>query len=729
MYKKVPTWSNGVWSHTIFEEKEEFRQFLLPLFKEPGKYEFDETSFLFNEMARKYVEYQLYCDAPLKTTDYRKFWDTEKDKCRNGVIFKHHDKTWYITRDYYMWLNYLPIFNKEIADYGFADFRDAQYHIALYEHLAELSNKHSGIVKKRQIASSYFHMGKLINQLWFEKGVTMKIGASHKDYINEKGSWKMLTEYKSWLNEKTAWYRPMTPDKTLMWQQQVEITLSNRKSMKGNKGVIQGLTFDKDPTNGVGGPCRYFFYEEAGIAPTMDTTVEYLFPAMKTGFNYNGMFIAAGSVGDLDQCNPLKKMIRYPEKHDIYPVFSNLLDEKGTTGYSGLFIPEQWSMPPYIDKYGNSLVEAALEALNIEFARWKRELAPETYQLRVSQHPRNIEEAFAFKKVSVFPLHLVGAQQRRIEDKEYGFELLDLSRDENGKVKADASHKLPISTFPIDPAKDNKEGVLVVWERPVPDTKFGRTYFGSIDPVGEGKTTTSDSLCSLYILKSAVEVTKIDSGTSVTYIEQDKIVASWCGRFDDINKTHEMLELIMEWYSALTVYENNVTGFIQYLKGKNKIWYLATKDQMLFLKEAQANQNVHQEYGWKNVGQVFKQHMLNYGVDYCSEELDRELKTDGTIARIKYGVERIPDPMLLKEMIDYEPGLNVDRITAYCALIAFYKLRQANFGLDKRTENLDKNLDKSKNLFKLDKRSPFRNIGTGGYSSVKPFKSPFRNIK
>jgi hypothetical protein len=30
-----------------------------------------------------------------------------------------------------------------------------------------------------------------------------------------------------------------------------------------------------------------------------------------------GLFIAAGSVGDLDQCEPLKKMILDPEANDI----------------------------------------------------------------------------------------------------------------------------------------------------------------------------------------------------------------------------------------------------------------------------------------------------------------------------------------------------------------------------------------------------------------------------
>ena len=70
-----------------------------------------------------------------------------------------------------------------------------------------------------------------------------------------------------------------------------------------------------------------------------------------------GQFIAAGSVGDLDQCESIKKMIIHPQANGIYAVKTNLMDDKGTIGIAGLFIPEQWSMPPYIDNYGNSLIK------------------------------------------------------------------------------------------------------------------------------------------------------------------------------------------------------------------------------------------------------------------------------------------------------------------------------------------------------------------------------------
>ena len=734
IYQDIPTWDNGTWTTTDFNSREEFYTYLLTnVFKEPGKYEFNETTTqLFIQESAKFNRDKVYCTAPFKSKDFIAYWDDQKAKCRRGVLIKEKGNVWYMTRDYYMWLNFLPIFNKEIQKFGFADIRDAQYHMALYEILAELNYNHIAILKKRQIASSYYHMAKLLNQQWFEEGVTLKIGASLKDYINEKGSWKFLQEYAAFLNEHTAWYRPMSPDKVMMWQQKIEVRRGDRKTEVGLKGTIQGMSFEKDPTNGVGGPVKYFFHEEAGIAPRMDNTYEYMRPAMRSGLTTTGVFIAAGSVGDLSQCEPLRKMILYPKENDIYAVETNLVDNKGNFGISGLFIPEQWSMPPYIDNFGNSQVEEALEALNDQFEKWKKELDPETYQLRISQHPRNIEEAFAHRTVSKFPMHLVTAQQRRIEDKDYSYEFLDLGRDANGKILPEHSNKRPINEFPITKNTEDKTGVLVVWERPVENPSFGM-YYASIDPVAEGKTTTSESLCSIYIMKAPVEVTKVTGTETETYIEPDKIVAAWCGRFDDINKTHQRLETIIEWYNAWTVIENNISLFIQYMISRKKQRYLVPKSQIMFLKDLGSNNSVYQEYGWKNTGTLFKNHLLSYAIEYTKEELDVETKSDGTIVRTKYGIERIPDIMLLKEMAAYSDGVNVDRLVAFCSLVAFMRIQQANRGYAKRVimDDTAKNLQKSENLFKLNS-SPFRHMGrTAGSSSggQNIRRSPFKNIK
>jgi hypothetical protein len=650
MYKSIPTYYNGNWETTDFETKEKFIEYILNIFSEPGQYAFNALAEEFNKEARIFNNQGFYCNKPFRSKDFTTYWEDQKNKCREGVIYKDKNKSWYLTRDYYMWLNFLPIFDKEEKKYGFAKVRDAQYHMALYELLAELNNKHSAILKKRQIASSYFHMGKIINTYWFEEGSICKIGASLKDFINDKGSWKFLDEYKTFLNEHTAWYRPSNPEKVLLWQQQIEVKVGNRKTARGLKSKIQGGSFEKNSTTGVGGPCTYFFHEEAGIAPKMSETYEYLRPAMSSGMITTGMFIAAGSVGDLEQCNPLKDMITNPIANDIYAVKTNLIDADGTIGIAGLFIPEQWSMPPYIDKYGNSLVEEAVEAISVEREKWKSELNSEQFQLRVSQKPLNIAEAFAYRKASVFPQGILSKQQKKIEEKEYPFELIELDRDEKG-IFAKRTNKLPISRFPVDKKQVDKTGSIVVWERPVKSPEFS-AYYASIDPVSEGKTTTSDSLCSIFVYKNATEVTRTTaSGDVEQFLEKDKIVASWCGRFDDINKTHERLELIIEWYNAWTIVENNISLFIQHMISRKKQRYLVPKQQILFLKDLGSNNTVYQEYGWKNTGTLFKSHLISYAIEFIREVINEETDINGVVVNQTLGVERIPDGMLIKEML------------------------------------------------------------------------------
>jgi len=726
MSKSIPTYKDGEWTTTEFKSEEDLAKFVLSIFSEPGKYDFDETAFLFNAEARRFNKDGFYCGSPFRSKDFMAYWDDQKKKCRNGVIYTVNKKTWFITRDYYMWLNFLPIYDKEEKKYGFAKVRDAQYHMALYEILAELNNKHCAILKKRQIASSYFHMGKVINTYWFEEGSVCKIGASLKDYINDKGSWKFLDEYKTFLNEHTAWYRPSTPEKVLLWEQKIEVRVNNRKTARGLKSKIQGASFEKNATTGVGGPTTYFFHEEAGIAPKMMDTYEYLRPAMSSGMMTTGMFIAAGSVGDLEQCNPLKEMILNPTVNDIYAIETDLMDADGTSALAGLFIPEQWSMPPFIDNFGNSKIEEALESIRIERERWKAELSPEQFQLRISQKPMNIAEAFAYRKQSIFPQGILQKQMRKIIDKDYSYEHIELEMEQEGIV-AKRSNRLPISKFPVDKKASNKEGVLVVWERPVKNPDFGM-YYASVDPVSEGKTTTSDSLCSIFVYKNPVEIRRETPDGIETIIEKDKIVAAWCGRYDDINKTHEQLEKIIEWYKAWTVVENNISLFIQHMIAKRKQKWLVPKQQILFLKDLGSNRTVYQEYGWKNTGTLFKNHLISYAIEFIREQIDEETDINGSVISQTLGVERIPDPMLIKEMLAYFPGLNVDRLVAFSALIAFAKVQQSNRGYLKRSESTSKSLDNQENLYKL-KYSPFRNIGRNKGIGRTKKRSGFKNIK
>lgn len=723
-FTDIPTWDNGTWTKTTFENKVDFIEICDSLFKEPGEYNFNETTArLFNEQGSFFEKNQFYTDAPYKSADYIKYWDFEKAKCRKGLIIKLGKDTWYLTRAYYMWLNFLPIFDKIDNKYAFPKIWDTQYHMRLYDFRAELKGLNSVCMKKRQIAYSYQMCAEMITEFWFEEGSILKIGASDKGYISDEGTWKYLNEYRDFLNQHTAWYRPTNPGGVLHWEQKEEETIGGKKQTFGNKSMILGRSFEKSPTKGVGGRCRKFWYEEGGIAPTADKTFKYLEPAQRQGQIKTGIFYLGGSVGELDKCEPLKKYLLRPIENKFLGVEHKLMDSKGTVAVTGLFIPEQWSMPPYIDAYGNSLVQEALEALDKDYEKLKENLDPAEYQLEISQRPRNIEEALASRKESKFPLHILQAQEMRIANKEYSVEYLDLDYNEKGELEAKRSMRYPIMDFPVKKEQKDKRACISVWERPCKDPSFGQ-YYASIDPVSEGATTTSDSLCSIIVYKAPTEVTVYEEdGTSRTEIEGDKIVATWCGRYDDINETHQQLLNIITWYNAWTIIENNVPIFITYMILKKKQHFLVPKDKMLFLKELTANSTVRSEYGWKNVGVIFKTHLLSHAIEYVKEVINEEHATTGKVVKRVYGVERIPDPMLIKEMKAYVDGLNVDRLVSFCALVAFIKVQTANKGFAKRVINKD--LDKNKDLYKLTK-SPFKHFG-GMKQSIR--KSPFKNIR
>jgi hypothetical protein len=88
--------------------------------------------------------------------------------------------------------------------------------------------------------------------------------------------------------------------------------------------------------------------------------------------------------------------------------------------------------------------------------------------------------------------------------------------------------------------------------------------------------------------------------------------------------------------------------------------------------------------------------------------------------------------MLMKEMMAYRDGVNVDRLVSFAALIAFAKVQQANRGYKKRYEEtgLAKNLDNSNKFSKLNK-SPFRHIGGGGhtFNGMKLPRQAFKNLR
>lgn len=666
MYKAIPKYNSKTkkWSTQEFKTKQDLKEFVWSKFKKPGEINLRNT-WAFRQEAANYDKYGFYTAAPFKSKDYIDYWNQEKNKSINGIIVDD----FYVTGYYYFWLNYLPINDKEINKLVFPRIWDSQYYFFLYLELCHLEYKYSVVVKKRQWGSTFQHIAILINDVWFQEGYINKIGASDEEYL--LADWSILEEYRNFLNAHTAWYRPFNPDKTLNWQQKWEIRESNRKRFLGNKSIIKGVNFKISPTKGVGGKNNKFYYEEAGITKTMGKTFSYIDPALKLGAITTGMFMAGGSVGELEQCDDLRKMAFNPDGYNILSV-KNDFNETSETHEICFFVPEYWSMPPYIDENGNSLVEEAKQWATEERARQKINSTPEDYRMYISQHPFSLEEAFAYRKESIFPVARILKQQERITAGKIKPLIVTLERDKDSKIKHTICDTCrPIESFPLG-EKAPREGAIMMWEPPIANPPLF-TYFAGVDPISVGKTTTSSSLFSVYIMKNLIEETYLEKDEKKLKLSGYNIVASYIGRYDDLTQTNEIAEMLLMYYNALAAVENNVMSFINHMQAKGLQRYLATRDQLAFVSELKTNANVFCPYGFKMNPTIWT-YFVDLMLEYLTVKLDEIKKSNSEeVVKTVWGVERIQDMLLLEEMRLYHDKLNVDRLVSFGAALALMK--------------------------------------------------------
>lgn len=726
MYTQIPTLNSktGDKSYTNFETRDDFKAFIWAKFIPPGEVKLYNTN-AWNAQAQAFDAKGYYCDSAFKSKDYIDYWNDEKEKCTKGIIVDD----FYLSRYYYFWINFLPINDKKVNRLKFPEIWDSQYYFFLYIQLCELEYKYDVVVKKRQWGGTFQHLAILLNDVWFEQGFINKIGASDEEYL--KSDWSMLEEYRTFLNAHSGWYRPFNPDKTLNWQQRWEVKKAGRKGYVGNSSILKGLNFKMSPTKGVGGKNNKFYYEEAGITKTMSKTFQYIDPALKLGALTTGMFMASGSVGELDQCEDLKRMAFKPEAYNVLSI-KNTFEENPEVPYICFFVPEYWSMPPFIDKDGNSLVQEAKKWCEDEREKLKVNASPEDYRMYISQHPFSLGEAFAWRKESIFPQAKIIRQQERLlieGDKCTPVELDGVaeSRSINHKI-SDLTY---ITKFPLG-EKDNKEGCIQVWEFPDSNPKW-MTYFAGVDPVATDKTTTSPSLFSIYIFKNITETTYEDKGVRKIKVDGYKPVAAYTGRHDDIKKNNEIGEFLIRWYNALAAVENNVPSFINHMQQKGLQYHLAAKDQLSFISELKTNKDVYSPYGFKT-NETIRTYFIDIVYDYLNEVLDEIKTADGSkVVKVVYGVERIKDLALLEELKSYHDKLNVDRFIAFAAGLALMKsFRKYGLGVSKIDETVpNEDYITHENS---EGRSYFKHHGKLIYTEegkkiIKPSRSYFKNFK
>lgn len=678
--------------YRTFEAKQDFIEYMWTQFKVPGEYNLKNTIrwqdagiTYAKTCTRPNFEGGYYTKAIKGTYKYKVYWNNEKDKVLRGIIIDGI----YIPPFYYWYLNFCPIYNDVLKKKMLGFVWDSDLWFFQYVMLCILLGKHVCVVKARQRGYSFKIMALLYWCYSWKEGSVNTIGA-YKDESTLK-SWRFLEFYRKHINANTKWKRgPIVPSKQ-EWLERVDL---KKGGYVGLDSKISATTLKVDPENGVGGSQTLFFYEEAGIAPKLLHTVGYIRPSLEKGNRTTGTIIVSGSVGDLDDCKDLKDIFYSPNAHNFLGI-KNIWDKRSENAgrECGLFVSEAYNLEGFIDAQGNSLIEPALAFIADNNNKARTLKRSELAQLDISQKPTSPEEAFAQRKKSEFPADELRRQQERIRlkdqgDHDYKWKMKPikciLKENDKGKVEFITKDLPPEHEYPIKPDWDDKRGVVTIYKLPDDNPKW-LTHFAGVDTVEVDDTTTSESIMTVDIYQRMVKVNfKDKDGVIKTRIDGGRIVATYRGRYNPVEKGNEQAWFLIKLFNAFTYVERSKPNFINYMKRNGRAeQYLAKESDVPIFKHLTENSALAKSsYGFIITGQNKMWDILKNNVkEYFNTEFGRIEKANGEVVKTFTGVDMTDDYWTCEEYINYNDKDNFDRIVSHSAAITIGKVYENEYGI------------------------------------------------
>lgn len=318
----------------------------------------------------------------------------------------------------------------------------------------------------------------------------------------------------------------------------------------------------------------------------------------------------------------------------------------------------------------------------------------ESYLKEVMYYPINVEDIFVSSSTNFFNKEAIKRQIQLIEDKNITGTFVELYHDGEA-IKWKHSKKKPITEYPT-PRKCETDAPIVIWEFPVTDSKWALYVCGVDSYVKDGKTTHSDSLGAVYIYK------RIHNITGDGY--QDMLVASYVARPEDKSYWQDQARLLIKYYNALTLVENDELSFIDYMKQKNDAErYLSP--QLEWIKAATPYGTQKARFGISRASNSVQNHLENITKDYLDEVIHQERDKEGSVVNEVLGISRIYDKTLLQELLVYERGRNADRYVAFSLCLALARdldpvmSPEKKKETDSRVSTIYSNKNKSNTLF------------------------------
>ena len=388
-------------------------------------------------------------------------------------------------------------------------------------------------------------------------------------------------------------------------------------------------------------------------------------PGFTTPFGWGCSPILTGTGGDMKRFMDAKSLMFDVDNYN----FLTYNNEDDTRRVHGLFISNKYRMeakedstlgayvnaPKTSDLYNVQMLvsdeEKADRITNDNLDRLKRAGDRVAYLKEKMYYPQKVDDIFLNEDTNIFDIEAAKRQKTRLLQNERTGTPVILFSDE-GKIGHEFTDKMPITNFPLK-STDAKDAPIVIYEFPIENPPYG-LYVAGIDPYRQGQAKYSTSLGSVYIYKRMHDL------TGEKY--QDMFVASYCARPDKKETWEEQARLLIKYYNARALCENDDISFIEYMKSKGDAHYLEKQPQWLL--EVVPNTTVKREYGIHRSARKIIDYLHTCLKRYMEDVIYSEKDEDGNTIKEVTGVSKMFDPMLLEEIIQYNDEGNFDRIIA-----------------------------------------------------------------
>ena len=634
---------------------------------------------------QKYGCYTKLRPNPNPNSEFGKWIREEIRRCYDGYI-RESDGEW-ITGDMYFFLNYCPIQltkkdpknpKKTIRVVDFPKVWEGHYYVFHYLNKARNEGKHAAELASRGKGKSFlgasllakrFILGESYN---VNKKVQCVVTASERKYI--QGANQILDMFLYYINfcaQNTEFPSKRLTDSLQNMQWTMGYIDLDTNTRKGTENAVTGITSKDDESKLRGSRGVLYLLEEMGTFPRLLNLYSVLRPSVEDGNDVWGLIFAYGTSGDSDSDFAGAQELMYnPNGYNMLSI-PNVYDKEGQgRKYFTLFFGGYLNRAEcYNDDGVSNVTKALLEILVDRYKVKYNSTDINAITKRIAEIPITPQEAILRTRGNIFPVTELNERLNEIDNNpnEYNDVYVgNLVMTRDGKVEFVPTTDKPIREFPT---KDNQvKGAIEIFEMPqkVGEKIPNERYIISLDNY-ENDYSETMSLGSIFVLD----------------LWTDRIVAEYTGRPQFTDDLNEIVRKLCLFYNAKVLYENNKKNTFAYFSKMNCVHLLA--DTPEYLKQRQLVKTVG--YGNTAKGVSATTPIKNFGFelikDWLLKPVTRIVHQDGedvevTVPNLKF----IRNRALLKELILFNPDINVDRVMSLVQLMIYRQEKMVLYGGD-----------------------------------------------